>query len=51
MTGVAVAGSAVTAVVTQLMHSFSVPTYTWPFVLTLWAGLAVVHFAPRLHRA
>lgn len=47
----AVVGSTATAVVTLLMHRLSIPTYTWPYVLTLWAGLALVHVAPRLHRA
>ncbi|WP_081709860.1 urea transporter [Arthrobacter sp. 35W] len=46
----AVAGTGVTAVVTLVMHRLAGPTYTWPYILTLWAGLAVVHFVPRLHR-
>lgn len=47
----AVAGSAITAVVTLLMRQLSIPTYTWPYVLILWTGLTVVHLAPRLHSA
>jgi len=46
----AVSGAAATAVVTLVMHRIPGPTYTWPYVLTTWVGLLVIHGVPRLHR-
>ena len=45
----AVAGAAITAVVTLAMHQLPGPTYTWPYVLTTWLGLVLIHVSPRLH--
>ncbi|GAA3863161.1 hypothetical protein GCM10022381_04010 [Leifsonia kafniensis] len=47
----AIIGTAVTAVVTLLMHHLSGPTYTWPYILTTWVFLIIVYFVPRLKRA
>ncbi len=47
----AVAGAAITAVVTLVMHQLPGPTYTWPYILTTWLGLVLVQLAPRLRRA
>lgn len=46
----AIVGSGVTAVVTLLMHHLPGPTYTWPYIVTTWAGLILIHFVPRLQR-
>ncbi|MFQ4148912.1 urea transporter [Arthrobacter sp. LAPM80] len=46
----AIIGSAVTAVVTLIMHTLPGPTYTWPYILTTWAGLVLIQLAPRLYR-
>lgn len=47
----AVAGAAITAVATLVMHQLPGPTYTWPYILTTWLGLVLVQLAPRLRRS
>lgn len=47
----AVWGAAVTAVVTLLMEQLVGPTYTWPYILSTWAGLVFVDLVPGLRRA
>jgi len=47
----AVIGAAVTAVVTLLMEQVVGPTYTWPYILSTWAGLIFVDLVPGLRRA
>ncbi|WP_175559025.1 urea transporter [Sanguibacter gelidistatuariae] len=47
----AVIGAVMTALVTVWMHHVSGPVYTWPYILTTWALLAVAHVIPRLQRA
>ncbi|MCC9193174.1 urea transporter [Arthrobacter sp. zg-Y916] len=46
----AVVGTAVTAVVTLLMHELSGPTYTWPYILTTWVFLVIAHYIPAAKR-
>lgn len=46
----AVLGTAVTAVMTLLINRLSGPTYTWPYILTLWAGLIAVRYLSGLER-
>jgi len=46
----AVVGTAVTAVVTLLMHELSGPTYTWPYILTTWVFLVIAHYIPAVKR-
>lgn len=46
----AVAGAAIAAVVTLVMHQLPGPTYTWPYILTRLLGLVLIHVLPRLHR-
>ena len=46
----AVIGTIVTAVVTLLMHQLSVPTYTWPYILTTWVLLVIAHYIPAAKR-
>ena len=47
----AVWGAAVTAVATLLMEQVVGPTYTWPYILSTWAGLVFVDLVPGLRRA
>lgn len=46
----AVAGSAVTAVLTLVMDRIPGPTYTWPYILTTWLGLILIYLVPQLRR-
>ena len=44
----AVVGAALTALVTLGMHQLPGPIYTWPYILTTWVLLILVHITPRL---
>ena len=44
----AVVGAALTALVTLGMHQLPGPIYTWPYILTTWVLLILVHVIPRL---
>ncbi len=46
----AVIGTAVTALVTLLMHDIAAPTYTWPYILTTWVFLVIAHYIPAAKR-
>ncbi|MCQ2001206.1 urea transporter [Arthrobacter sp. zg-Y108] len=46
----AVVGTVVTAVMTVIMHDFSAPTYTWPYILTTWVFLVIAQYIPAARR-